>query len=493
MSIRLDETIPCQQITKLVAPFGYRRSLEECQEVLPDNLWQFSDPMNQRLLRHIDNLVKKPSHGAQPIGRRWLLSEAGRLAFGIPSASESELLLQMDQQRYVFYIHSVELYLFETNVGFVVFNIQFPAKYTLDQMIQANFHLKKFTLPQLQITYDEQGNRRSVNLGASVRSMVEPFDWETFFEQDELLIALVYSMALLPQVETDQNEFDIWLGRKLFHMRRSFADSFKPTHEQCMLLGQEVEPVFQNSYWGASMEGMANVAYLTGDSSTDHFFKETYINNVNTTYFYLYILALHQRFALLMLSILASRLPAQLERVMLTNETNEILDNKGYELISELQERMTFFTLRSSFTQVSNVTHQARLYEKLRHTLRIEDLMQELHTELEVLSSLAHVREQKREERQRMKEQHNEAIVEKRQNRFQSYVMLMTTLFVVISTFADSLNVVGMVQNRTFPPLYSGPFYLLLSFGLLIAGAVAMMFWVMISNWHFKKRYTKHQ
>lgn len=475
--------IPRRQVTRLVAPFGYRQPWQESVNAVSSSYWRQEDPGNQRLLRHIDNLVKSASSAAEPIGKRWVLSAAGREHYGLPPSPELAIQISIGDEQYQCHLLAVELYLFETNVGFLVFDVDYPADYTLDDMIQANYHLKKFTLPALELTFEAQGKRQACRFSEAVRRVVEPFDWETFFEQDDLLIALVYYMALLPQPAASSREpdrFMEWVGSRLFRMRRSFTHSFKAAPEQDRLAVQdEVESVFQNSHWGISMEAMANLAYLTGDPNTDEFFEGAYIHNVKTTYFYLYLLGLHQRYALLMLSIMASRLPAQLTG----------LQDGG--VISELQERMAIFTLRGSFRQVSNVTHQSRLYDKLRSMLRIEELMEELDTELEVLSSLAEVRARRREERQRIEEEKRKALLEKRQVRFHNYVMIMSTLFVVISTVADAFGLIDTLRSRGLPPLYSTSFYLLSAVSIVIGILVLLMFGVLISNWRFHRKHSR--
>jgi hypothetical protein len=109
-----------------------------------------------------------------------------------------------------------------------------------------------------------------------------------------------------------------------------------------------------------------------------------------------------------------------------------------------------------SFRQVRYVIHQSRLYDSFgRH----------------------------------YEELHRESMVETRQARFQNYVIIMTTLFVVISTFADMLTLIDMLQARKFPPLHSELFYLLIALSVIIGGFVLLMFGVLFSNWRFRRKH----
>ena len=56
---------------------------------------------------------------------------------------------------------------------------------------------------------------------------------------------------------------------------------------------------FENSYWGISTEGLNNIVYLVDDNTTNEFMTTGYQKNLQNSYYYIYILALHQRFALL--------------------------------------------------------------------------------------------------------------------------------------------------------------------------------------------------
>src|SRR5690606_39133104 len=96
----------------------------------------------------------------------------------------------------------------------------------------------------------------------------------------------------------------------LFYMGRSFKRTYKPSGREFILdQNPYVYEAFENSFWACSLEGLANLSFLTGDSGTDNFFQTQFPQHVETTYAYLYLIALHQRYGLLYLSTKASRLP----------------------------------------------------------------------------------------------------------------------------------------------------------------------------------------
>lgn len=62
-----------------------------------------------------------------------------------------------------------------------------------------------------------------------------------------------------------------------------------------------------------------------------------------------------------------------------------------------MRKRIADFRLRSVFQQVSNVDHQDVLYRRIRKILGIEEMLHELHFELEILADLSVQEEQRKE------------------------------------------------------------------------------------------------
>ncbi|NGY80464.1 hypothetical protein F6Y02_41600 (plasmid) [Bacillus megaterium] len=209
-------------------------------------------------------------------------------------------------------------------------------------------------------------------------------------------------------------------------MRKSFKDTYNAAPSEFEIDGHdEILQLFENSFWGVSLEGAAHIAYLKGNEG-DIFFKDTHAQNVREVYFYLYILALHQHYTLQYFSTLVSRLPATLEKYLETKKN-------GQKAIENLRARMVFFTLRCSFKQVSHISHQTSLYEMFRRALRIEELMDELHLELEALASITEIEKSRRSQR------------------IQNIILYVTTLFVMISVTNDSMGIVTFIDTSNWP------------------------------------------
>jgi hypothetical protein len=138
------------------------------------------------------------------------------------------------------------------------------------------------------------------------------------------------------------------------------------------------------------------------------------------------MLALHQRYALLNLSILASEI--------------KLTKNSEINIINELKEKIIMFNLRCSFRHVTNITHHSNLYKMIRKNLQIEELMAELQGELTTLSTMIEMEYHNENERKK-------AIEEKKQNRFNMVIVLATTAFVMVSTAADAWSVLNVFTD----------------------------------------------
>lgn len=191
---------------------------------------------------------------------------------------------------------------------------------------------------------------------------------------------------------------------------------------------------------GASLEGIANVVYLTGEGKTDNFSLNNYITNIKSTYFYIFMISLHQRYSLLNLSILASNL------LMPANEDNSDEANKA-KSVRELRKKIILFTLRSSFKHVSTVTHHGKVYQVINNTLQIEELNKELHFELEILDSMIETEREKQTSRNKEK--------------FQDNLLILSNIFVIISVLSATWGLLSPFYDGKYPALWSKGFFLL--------------------------------
>lgn len=454
----------CRQVNYLIIPFAFNIPYEEAILNTKNRDWVAKNYSTHRLFQHINHLVLTTDKYQETIGRRFVLEQTGRKRHQLPNNITSEFSLAIDDKELCkVSIPSLELLLFETQVGFLVYELKYHKNSSIDDIIYGNYYCKKIHLNNCRLKYTKRVENTDICVTTTLNdltcSILKDFDVSTFFENNSQVNesprpfqALVYSAVILDHsFVTEQENYKELIGDYLFKMRRSFKDSYKPTaHEFDLNKNKDILHLFENSYWGISLEGLANISHMVGDKTTNDFFSGSYYGYLKNTYLYIYILALHQRYALLQLSIEASQLSRE-------------------DPVLSLREKIAYFTLRSLFLQVSNVSHHGRLYEVISKSLGIKGLWKELHLELEMLSSICSLKETKETARIREEEIKQKEVREEKENRLSIFILVLSIFFVVFSTTADVWTIYLNIQEGRYPSPGSTYFF--------IFGGVLALLW----------------
>ena len=182
-----------------------------------------------------------------------------------------------------------------------------------------------------------------------------------------------YHRALTPGYD-DRAE----LGRDLFLLRRNYKDSYLSTDRDVALENNpEVLSTFRNIHFGMSLEG--GVAVI---EDVDHDYVRNFASEYDNNYFFPFLLALHERFALL-------------------NYSNAVAAMNSADIATArtLRERLLKFSLRWRFGQVSNMSMVSHFYRRWRTVLGCELLLLELKQDIEELDELLEREDRKQQER----------------------------------------------------------------------------------------------
>lgn len=123
--------------------------------------------------------------------------------------------------------------------------------------------------------------------------------------------------------------------------------------------------------------------FLAIDAPKEEFFQQTLLNHLHNQYFLLFLLALHQRFALMSLS-------AQVADYWLTDDATRL------EYFQEIRDRLLLFTARGYFTQVMQREHHHRYYCKWQEVFQLDTLYCEVNDEIRDLHEYAQMRQNQR-------------------------------------------------------------------------------------------------
>ncbi|WP_042460010.1 CorA family divalent cation transporter [Neobacillus dielmonensis] len=423
----------------LIVPFAYNLKYKQAVSAIDFEFFERVQIRTERLFDHIEKLVAIGEDTPESIGSHFRMKQKARTVYNLPNKNDLMLTCKTKQNEYQFSVNTVDLYLFETQVGFWCIQLGYPDGITIEKLIETNYYAKKLSQFEYELSFEKKISKNEiikqpVDLGAIINELSNPFQVTTFFEgiKNNPSQALVYTSAKIDEISVEESS----LASYLFQLRRSFKSTYKPSKlEEDFIGNQGLLPLFHNSYWGISLEGLANIVTKTEDPKTEQFFTSTYFHQIETTYLYLYILGLHQKYALLRFTYLASKLSYEIDSF-----------NKDYSqqnsLISELRNQIIRFMLRSSYTQVSNNTHYAQLYEVVRQNLRINDLFKELHDELSAISSITQVEEQKQQNEL-------EKIRREQSEKFNNRITAITTFFLPITVITGffGMNLAFISKN----------------------------------------------
>ncbi len=464
--------------TSLIIPFVYSKDFQQIEDTLCHS-WMVNNEHIERknILEHVSNLVAaNPEEMTKgTIGQYFEFKKEAREKYGLPKNESNNFYLinKKEQEIACFKIHKVSLYLFETNVGLLVYDIKHNSD-KVDNIILTNYNLKHLNhlfqshlYTQKEYFQVKNNNERSFQdlpndmrtLSDITANMLNDLDVQTYFTNSKNgpETALVYNFMILDKTLLREWNSQEKLKLALFKLRKGYKDSYKPNpNEFDTENNPETLQLFENSFWGVSLEGLTNLVHLTDDDVTNDFFTSNYAGNLEVSYFYIYILALHQRYAFLKLNALASEISR--------GEEEAIIEKESVTIIPKLRKDINFLILRGFFKHVSSVSHQQKLYEVIAKNLSIEELKEDLHFELEALAAIVELQESKRQKemealyQQSEKDQFDQR--EKNADRF----LAVSTVFVVLSTITGSWAIlVDFFEKSNRPPLaFPAPYALLI-------------------------------
>lgn len=502
--------------TYIIVPFAYLETYQDAVKKCAGQSdspaadidkphWQKEVFKTERLFEYIDSLVWPDENYQGSIGSFLRLTSEGRTFYPLPKADQLIYCHLKNNDLYL-YLEDVDIFLFETNVGFLSYRFRYHACHGIDDIIAGNYNLKKFIQEKRPLRFQNRPDDNAagenpewiyLDMARASIKMVSQFDIVTYFESDakpalvasKPSFALVYTGVSLDKSFRGYHDFSQRLMKILFELRRAFKETYKPAPiEYDPDSHPELLQLFANSYWGIAHEGLANVIHLVDDEKANIYFKDNYPYGLKQVYYYLYMLVLHQRYALLYLSIQAAKIPPAIEDKPSLDETRE-----QESLLMDLRKKMAFYVLRTAFRQVSNNSHHNRLYEKIRECLGIESLMEEIRWELQAISALEQeVQASYRIHKERADRLQRQEELEAEQ-KIQRFVLVISTVFLIISTLSSAWQIYSYIQDGVYPSIGTTAFTIaLLTVCLISLGTIGGV-WYFFRKWRRVRSRTPSQ
>ncbi len=171
------------------------------------------------------------------------------------------------------------------------------------------------------------------------------------------------------------------LEEVLFRLRRIYNEKYHPS-DWFLSHSNEVAQTFREVHYGASVEGA--IIFVNVGKEAQGTFLSNYDNVVRQRMIWVYLLAYHQRVAL----------------IMAASDTTELFKggiDPTTDALSQLVERLSRIQLKCLFQEVSHYTQQNDFYYLCRDNLRIPQLFEEVKAEVLELNQIIGEKRQQEE------------------------------------------------------------------------------------------------
>lgn len=366
----------------IFAPFSGEKSFENLGV---DNFWREKRQGNKYFLKYI---VEKLSHDSNNVCcRPYLMDDNLRNTLGIVSPSDC---CYIDTSKYVigdnpfsFYIREILLFLFETNIGFIIYKIEHSSEDTSDIIASKNYHLKKVHTTLLYTEKDD-GTKASLVLGIetinSLSLLTEYILSKTLDEKVDVFfnynsaeerrsnILTHYNLRLdQPLCDEDNSKIeDI-----LFHLKRNYHHEWK-VEETTVYNEAEYFKASSHIRWGITSE--ATICLTITDPQT-YFVGNSFYDNFHSYYFYLYILSLHQKCALYyyLTNFSTKRSVNELEKGL--QELAYFKAKYGFKIISESETYQTIYSKQCRAFMLDKL--YSDIDEQINRVMEVKNILNE--------------------------------------------------------------------------------------------------------------------
>lgn len=315
--------------------------------------WRKSELNGDFLLKHINTSFAQNvicySQKCQPIN------------FSIPMSDPYD---QSIVRNYCFSVSEMHIYCFDTGVG--IFSFHIPYECDTDEedivntcsILRCSAYHENPSLDGKAVFKDGVETRLSClaqnKLDELFQNQCKLFDLlnDTSLRRIDMFSAVLCDT---PNEETDTKSFD----KLCYRLANAYDNRDKnlTTHEQDFYRQHEY------TRWSFSKRGCAVVANLTGIGITDSFLKERWFFSVNSNYFYLYLMVLHQKYAIY-------------------NYLNTVAADASKAFVKVNQEALIEFNSKYIFSIVSDEHFIQHVYLRMQDVNNIKEVYADLMDEL---------------------------------------------------------------------------------------------------------------
>ncbi len=229
--------------------------------------------------------------------------------------------------------------------------------------------------------------------------------WEEVFVPNQLLpYAAVYVDGVSEGGNPERETVEL-----LYRMRNFFHSGQKihPTPEDSRFYDHPALLPYAEGMWFVfSLDGGAFVAC---DAPRDNFWRGTLPDHLRRVYFLLFLLVLHQRYALTMLE-------EGVARHWIVGEARQA-EQEREAAFERIRDMLLSFTARGYFSQVMQQEHHHRVYQRWQETLQVQRLYEEVRDEVQEMYQYVLIRQTERLQQAQEEEQRQQQEAQERERR----------------------------------------------------------------------------
>lgn len=367
--------------SKIIIPIKHNKNFNELESIIEKKQKKFFvwEKFNFSITHVLENLENKISHSKHSIAQSYVLNSNIRDCFSLPKNVNGRIdIVKRDNATSQFYIPSVYLHIFETGIGFIEFQCE-ALKMEDNDFLALNYFITelKSNKNKLQFTKNISRDEKETivtSIKEIISLLIETIEGAAFFSENSYnphdYKPVLFSYVLLPDKPNNIPEL-LYLGSNIY------KSSYKYNKSK-----QDYYQPFDNSYWGSSFQGAINISYLTNDNTTNDFFLNTFPGSLKNHYFFLFLLALNQKFTML-------KHTGDINKLMFYDLENA---DQLLQLKKEIDitiNKISRFNTRSYFCNVSFITQINQFYGLIQNKFLIDNLYRELNSKVENLKLLS--------------------------------------------------------------------------------------------------------
>ena len=459
-----------------IVPFIFKENIDEILKLykndkeIQKNWIRPQKTSAEYLLTYVNNLISNNDKEKGRIGIVFELDirNSNYEKLGITKETKAKKVLKYGDKKYDFNYNFIKIYLFESNVGFLVYSLNFDEN--IENIINGNNAFKKYNHSIASESYEKiiknqedkiefEKNKRKINNKAIdyqnkvlqnlkniendlkskkrsrlVKELIETLGITVtsfFTNTNEPDYSHIFTYLRLPKESTEEE-----IKKYLFQLKGGVNESCKPTLKELDLEnGDGNIHLYENYWWGTSIEAITCICKDTNDEKANGF-NASFVGTIQDVYLYIYIIMLHMRYGLLRYIIEASKLSKNVTEVKGKN-------CEDIERLNKLQKEIIQFDFRGIFNEISNMSAHIRISDMIKEKLRIESLNNELQAEIDNLNKLIGI--------------YTEKIENKHKNTIETIFQILATILasLALSTFVrDTIDCLEGINDGSLSNYY---------------------------------------